>query len=105
MEERTYIESEDKLVVRTIYDPEPVFEQNAIDRASGPVTFGSKGQQLTLAARIPMEHLIALKNLGYDVLSPDPDERRRALSYIQSEQSKLMTTDKNVFALRRTKWA
>lgn len=104
MEKRSYIESEDLLVVETIYDPTETLEQNAQDRANGPVMVGSKGQSLQLAARIDMDHLVALKKLGYDVMSADPDERRRALSYIQSEQSKWMTTDQKVFAPRRNTW-
>ena len=80
-------------------------EQNAQLRASGPVVIGSKGQSLTLAASVPMEHVLALKNMGYDLLSPDRDEMRRALVFLQSEQGKFMTTDKKVFTTRHQRWA
>ena len=94
-----------KIITKTTYDVEPTFEQNAQLRASGPVVVGSKGQSLTLAASVPMEHVLALKNMGYDLLSPDRDEMRRALVFLQSEQGKFMTTDKKVFTTRHQRWA
>lgn len=105
METVSYIESEDKLVVKTTYDATATLERNAQLRAEKPVQVGSKGQELVLAASLPMEHIVALKNMGYDLLSPDPAEYRRALCFIQSEQNQFMTTDKKVFSLRRPKWA
>ncbi len=94
-----------KIITKTTYDVEPTFEQNAALRAQGPVVIGSKGQSLTLAASVPMEHVLALKNMGYDLLSPDRDEMRRALVFLQSEQGKFMTTDKKVFTTRHQRWA
>lgn len=104
MERSTYIESEDKLVVETIYDPTDAIETAAAARAQGKVTIGSKGQELTLAAVIPAEHIVALRNEGYDLLSPDPAEFRRALVYIQNNQQKFMATDKKVFSTVKPKW-
>jgi hypothetical protein len=65
---------------------------------------GSKGQQMLKAAVIPMEHIQELKNLGYDLLSPDPAEFRRALVYIQNNQQQFMATDKKVFSTVKPKW-
>lgn len=93
-----------KRIVETTYDPSDTIERNAELRATGPVYFGSKNQRLELAASIPMEHVTALRNMGYDLLSPDPDERRRALVYIQQNQQVFMTTDKQMFARTRAKW-
>lgn len=104
MEKTTYIESEDRLVVETIYDAEPAIETAAEARAQGKVTFGSKGQEMMLACVIPLEHITALRNEGYDLLSPDPDEWRRALVYIQQNQHKFMATDKTVFSTKKPKW-
>jgi tRNA pseudouridine-54 N-methylase len=104
MEKISYIESEDKLVVETIYDPTDAIETAAAARAQGKVTVGSKGQEMLLAAVIPLEHITALKNEGYDLLSADPAEFRRALVYIQTNQSKFMATDKKVFSTVKTKW-
>lgn len=104
MEKISYIESEDKLVIETSYDATDAIETAAAARAEGKVTIGSKGQELTLAAVIPEEHIVALKNEGYDLLSPDPAEFRRALVYIQNNQQKFMATDKKVFSVHKPKW-
>lgn len=104
MEAYSYIEAEDKLVVETTYDAAPTIENNAKIRTGYPVTIGSKGQRMVLAASVPLEHVTALKNLGYDLLSPDQQEVRRALCFIQSEQAAFLTTDKKMFALHRPKW-
>lgn len=104
MEKTTYIESEDRLVVQTIYDAEPAIQEAARARQAGGVVIGSKGQQLLKAAVIPLEHIVALKNEGYDLLSPDPAEFRRALVYIQNNQQRFMATDKKVFSTAKPKW-
>lgn len=104
MEKLHYIEPEDKLVIETTYDATDVIEENAAIRAHGPVTFGSKGQQLVLAMRIPLDHVTALKNEGYDLFSADPQERRRAMLHIQANQAKFLTTDKKMIAERRQVW-
>lgn len=103
-ENRTYIESEDRLIVETIYDPSSAIEQAEQARQRGKVTIGSKGQELTLACVLTPEHVLALRNDGYDLLSPDPAEWRRALVYIQNNQQKFMATDKKVFSVHKPKW-
>ena len=45
-----------------------------------------------------------LHNLGYKLLSPDPDEVRRALLYVQQNEPHLMTVNKKAFAKKRTTW-
>jgi hypothetical protein len=104
MEEYSYIEAEDKLVIKTTYDATDIIEENAALRAQAPVTIGSKGQQLVLAMRIPEEHVIALRLDGYDILSSDPAEARRAMLYVQQHQAKFLTTDKKMIAERRQSW-
>lgn len=105
MEKLHYIDEKDQLVVETIYDATDVIEQNAAIRASGkPVVIGSKGQELVLAMSLPMEHVEALKNEGYNILSHDRDEVRRALLYVQQNQHKFLTTDKKMIADKRQTW-
>lgn len=105
MEKTTYIESEDLLVVETIYDAQDAIDEAKAARDQGGVVLGSKGQQLVKAAVIPLEHIVALKNeTGLDLLSPDPEMYRKALVYIQQNQQKFMATDKKVFATHRPKW-
>lgn len=105
IEKRTYIESEDKLVVQTIYDPTPVIDYNKAQKAEGRRYIGSKGQQMMHVARIDLDHVKALRNMGYDLLSPDPEEVRRALRFIQAEQQAWMTVDGKVIADKKQVWA
>ena len=104
MERRQFIESENRIIVETVYDAQDALDEAKRAREIGGVHIGSKGQRMELACVIPLEHITALKNQGYDLLSPDPDKRRAALVYIQSNQQQFMATDKKVFAKRRTKW-
>jgi hypothetical protein len=103
-EQISYDQLEDRIVVKTTYDASAVIEENAILRQDSPVVLGSKGQGLVLAMRIPEAHVIALKNEGYDLLSPDRDESRRAMLYVQQNQHKFLTTDKKMIAERKQKW-
>ena len=104
MEKRTYIEAEDKLVVETIYDAATTVEVNARRRQVAPKQFTTGGKSLVHVASLPMEHLIALENSGYDLMSADPDERRRALVYIQNHEPAWMTVNGKPFASFRPKW-
>jgi hypothetical protein len=104
MEKLHYYEDTDTLVTETIYDATDVIEQNAAIRANAPVTIGSKGQRLVLAMSLPMEHIVALKNEGYDILSADPEEARRAMLYVQSNQQQFLTTAKKMIAERKQSW-
>ncbi|MEN9839251.1 MAG: hypothetical protein RL177_730 [Bacteroidota bacterium] len=45
-----------------------------------------------------------MKNIGYNLLSPDADEVRRALLYIQSNEPLLLTVPGKPFASVRQKW-
>lgn len=104
MEKLHYLEHDDALVVETIYDASDVIADNARIRAEGPVVVGSKGQEMVLAMRFPLEHVATLKSLGYDPFSPDPDVSRRALLYVQQHQDQFLTTNKKMIAERKQKW-
>lgn len=104
MKEYIYDEATDTLGVRTHYDPEETIVSNAEQRATGRVMVGSKGQQMLHAASIPVEHVEALRNLGYNLLSADPDEVRRALLYIQTHEPVWLTVEGKPFASFRQRW-
>lgn len=104
IEKLHYIEETDTLVTETIYDASALIEENAIIRANGPAVIGKKGQQLVLAMRLNPGHIVALRNMGYDVLSADPDEARRAMLYVQQNQQMFLTSDKKLIADRKQKW-
>lgn len=102
-EETTYNEVEDKVIVNTVYDNTDVLKVNAAQRAEkvdGPQFRGN----LVHVGRIDMGDIVRLKNLGYDLLSPDRDEVRRALLYVQSNEPFLLTVNKKPFAKKRTVW-
>jgi hypothetical protein len=104
-EKRSYIEEKDQLVVETIYDPSATIEANKAIRNSGERDyFGSKGQRMLHVASIDMDHVLALKNMGYDLLSPDPSEVKRALLYIQANEQAWMLVDGKPIAERNTQW-
>ena len=105
MEKVHYLEPEDRLVIETIYDPSEVIEANKAQRNSGErVTVGSKGQQLVHVARIDMDHLVALKNMGYHLLSPDPQEVKRALLYVQSMENDWMVVGGKPISEKKQVW-
>lgn len=105
-EKREYIEAEDRLVVTTTYDAEPAIIEAAEARRDGGVKVGTKGQQMLKACVLPLDHILRVKEeSGYDLLSPDPDQWRKALLYIQQHHTKFMATDKKVFTGREAqKW-
>lgn len=97
-----YDQLEGKLIEETIYDPTDVIESVKELRRNadnGHVKIGSKGQQLLHSARVPVEHILALKNLGYDLLSPDPAEVHRGLLYLRDHQQDFVI-DKSVIGDR-----
>ena len=103
-EETSYDELGDRMVVKTVYDNTDVLRVNAEQRAEkvdGPQFKG----KLAHVARIDMGDIQRLYNLGYNLLSPDPEEMRRALLYIQSNEPHLMTVNKKAFAKKRNTWA
>lgn len=94
---------DDKVINRVSYDPSDVLEVNAAQRSERQGVGKYKGN-LVHAARVHLGDVERLKNLGYNLLSPDPAEVRRALLYIQSEEKKLLTVDGKPFAKTRPKW-
>lgn len=103
MEKLHYYEPEDTLVVETIYDPSALIEQNKAERA-----INGKGKlsdnRLVKVASIDEDHIVALRNMGYDLFSPDKDEVRRALCYIQDNEQDWMVVEGKPFAMWRPKW-
>jgi hypothetical protein len=103
MERYHYIEDTDQLVQETIYDPEPIIEANKLERlATG--TGKLSDNKLVKVASLPLEHIEALKNKGYNLLSSDKEEARRALCYIQENEPVWMTVEGKPFAMWRPKW-
>lgn len=92
-----------QMVVQTTYDNSAIRELNLADQNAAP-EFGKYKGDLCLVGRIHMGDIVRLKNLGYDLLSPDPDEVRRALLYIQGNEQTMLTVPGKPFAKHRNKW-
>jgi hypothetical protein len=103
MEKMHYVEAEDKLVIEHIYDASALIEQNKAERAINGKAKLSDTRMVKVAS-IDEDHLIALKNKGYNLLSSDRDEVRRALCYIQDNEQDWMVVDGKPFAMWRPKW-
>lgn len=103
-EESKLDELSGKMVVTTTYDNSDVLRLNAAERADRIDGPQFKGSGLVHVGRIDMGDIVRLKNIGYDLLSPDRDEVRRALLYVQSNEPYLLTVNKKPFSKNPLKW-
>jgi hypothetical protein len=105
MQEFLYDEATDTLGIKTTYDPSALIDQNAAERAAGRQYLGvGKETRLVKIMSLDLGHIEALKNLGYDFFSPDPDERRRCLLYVQQNEPVWMTVDGKPIAQFKQRW-
>jgi hypothetical protein len=102
-EESHYDDRDNKMVVTTTYDNSAVLELNKAQRNEKVDGAQFKGN-LAHVGRIDMGDVQRLINMGYNLLSPDPEEVRRTLLYIQSNEPDLLTVNKKPFAKVRTRW-
>ncbi len=101
----TYDETEDCLTVKTSYDAEPVLDSNKrIKNSLSSKAIKKYDGQMVHAARFHEGDIVRLKNMGYNLLSPDPAEVRRALVYVQSNEHHLMIVHGKPFTKQRVKW-
>lgn len=104
-EEVTYDEIEDQLTVKTTYDAEPVRESNKRiknDKSTkSPIQYSG---DMVHAARFHEGDIVRLKNMGYNLLSPDPEEVRRALVYVQNNEPDLLLVNGKPFTKQRVRW-
>ena len=99
-----YDEASDSLVVKTSYDSSRVIADNIMTRNLQPETGRYKGN-LVKVATIHLGDVVRLKNLGYNILSADPDEVKRALLYIQSEEKAHLSMPGTPIAKRKQSWS
>ena len=104
LETSSYDEATDSLIVKTSYDNRSVIADNILTKNLQPETGRYKGN-LVKVATIHLGDVQRLKNLGYNILSPDPDEVKRALLYIQSEEKALMSMPGTPIGKKRKSWA
>lgn len=101
---------DDKIVERVTQDVEPILEINRAQRNATPETGKYRGN-LVHAARIPLVFIETMRNgqccahgTTYNLMSPDMEERRRALVHLQSEHKDVLTISGKPFAKQRPKW-
>lgn len=85
----SYDENTDMLIVERWQDVEPILKANAAARRACP-EFGKYKKTLTPLISLSQVDVDRLYALGYDILSPDKEEERRALLYIQRHEPHLM---------------
>jgi hypothetical protein len=95
-----------KMVETTTYDNSDVLRLNAAQRNEkiDGAQFKADFAKMVHVARIDMGDIERLRNMGYNLLSPDRDEVRRALLYVQSNEPHLLTVNKKPFAKVRNRW-
>ncbi len=100
-----YDEVEDSLTVSVNYDAEPVLDSNKRIKSSlNSKAIKKYDGTLVHAARFHEGDVVRLKNLGYNLLSPDQSEVRRALVYVQENEPHLLLVHGKPFTKQRIKW-
>ena len=98
-----YNEETDQFVTRVDYDNKGVIASNIEAQKQAPETGRYKGN-LAHVGRIHMGDIVRLKAQGYDLLSNDPEEVKRALLHIQSEERYLLTVPGTPIARKKQQW-
>lgn len=98
--------SGNQIIEETIYDNSAVMEFNKQARASANEhgTYKSKNSGLVNVGKIHMGDVVRLRNMGYNLLSSDRDEVKRALLYIQENEKFLLTKNGKPISKRKVIW-
>lgn len=100
-----YDESSDSLTIKSSYDAQPVLDQNkSIKNDKSSKAILKYEGDLVHAASFALGDVDRLHKMGYKILSPDPDEVRRALVYVQNNEPHLMLVHGKPFTRQRIKW-
>lgn len=109
-EKVSYDETHNKIIVVRSQDVSQYLKQNKAERDATP-EFGKYKGFLPKAASIPVNVIDMMyrgqcctDGVRYNLLSPDPEERRRALMHVQSAHKHLMTVNGTPFAKKRASW-
>ena len=102
-ETSTYDEATDSLIVRTTYDNSAVIANNILNKNLAPETGRYKGNFVKVG-EIHLGDIIRLKSMGYNLLSPDPDEVKRALLYIQAEEKAHLSVPGTPIGKKKHAW-
>lgn len=103
VETTLYDEATDTLAIKTSYDNRAVIAQNIMERNLAPETGRYKGN-LVRVARFHEGDVLRLKNEGFNLMSNDPEEVKRALLHIQANEPHLMTVPGKPIGRKKTQW-
>ena len=98
-----YDEKSDKLVTQLTYDNSSVLSANIEAQKQAPETGRYKGNFVHVG-EIHIGDIARLKASGFDLLSADPDDVRRALLHIQSNERNMLKVPGTPIAKKKTKW-
>lgn len=102
----SYDEMGDRLIVESSYDAQPVLDSNKrIKNSLNSKAIQKYNGEMVHAARFHEGDVVRLRNMGYNLLTSDQDELRRALTYIQENEPHLMLVHGKPFTKQRVKWA
>jgi len=92
--------------VKKTYDVQEVLDDNLRARNDAPEFGRYDGGKTGLvhAARVSQDDISRLNMLGYNLLSHDPDEAKRALLYLQSEEKYHLRLPGKPFAKKKLIW-
>ena len=101
----TYDEMEDKLIVEHSYDAQPVLDSNKrIKNSINSKSIQKYKGEMVHAGRLHKGDVQRLFDMGYNLMSPDQDEVRRALCYIQENEPHLLLVHGKPFSKQRVTW-
>jgi hypothetical protein len=100
-----YDEMDDRLTVETSYDAQPVVDSNKrIKNSLNSKAIQKYDGSFVHAARLHEGDVIRLINMGYNLLSSDVEEYRRALMYIQENEPHLLLVHGKPFSKQKITW-
>lgn len=97
---------DEKVVVTTSYDNRSVLKDNLVARNAAQETgrYKKNTAGLVHVGRIHEGDVVRLMNMGYNLLTSDPEERKRALLYIQNNEPYLLTVPGKPIAKKKQVW-
>ncbi len=102
----TYDESEARMIIEHSYDAQPVLDSNKrIKNSVSSKSIQKYKGDFVHVARFHAGDVQRLINKGYNLLSPDREEVRRALVYVQNNEQHLMIVHGKPFAKQKLTWA
>jgi len=101
-----YDQLEDRLYKTETYDAQPVLDINKRQKNDAPEIgkYRPDATGMVHVGRLHEGDVNRLFRMGYNVLAADPDERRRALVYIQENEPHLLLVNGKPFARKRNRW-